>query len=209
MGVTATCPSLTLASCTFLVSPEQVRRRLQMLRQSPPGGSLPGLFGDNDDWTSSSAASAAPPQCPAAPGARPQPQSLLRAPHAPSGQGRSPSQSHMLFCLLRSFFRTRGFQGALGAPSGTEEEKGGGTQGGAGREPSRADRMAPSPEAKEESGLGPGVHFPGVPTQVGVRSLVAAAPKVLVPWRMRPSSSDLALPRLSWAQHTVPDLTPG
>nr|XP_006050474.2 ras-related protein Rab-44 isoform X3 [Bubalus bubalis] len=147
---------------------------------------LPGLFGDNDDWDQLLSGigstplhalqlSWSPPPTPKASSGPPTPrvvrQISISEPHAllfaqepssdPGGSPRSPP----------------------GAPSGAEEEKGANPDG-PDTSPPEQTGEPPSPEAKEESGLGPGVHFPwGLP---GVSagepgSLVAAALKVLVP----------------------------
>ncbi|MXQ85479.1 hypothetical protein E5288_WYG011267 [Bos mutus] len=147
---------------------------------------LPGLFGDNDDWDqllsgigstplSALQLSWSPPPTPKASSGPPTPrvvrQISISEPHAllfaqepssdPGGSPRSPP----------------------GVPSGTEEEKGANPDG-PDMSPPEQTGEPPSQEAKEESGLGPGVHFPwGLP---GVSagepgSLVAAALKVLVP----------------------------
>ncbi|XP_070633986.1 ras-related protein Rab-44 [Bos indicus] len=147
---------------------------------------LPGLFGDNDDWDQLLSGigstplralqlSWSPPPTPKASSGPPTPrvvrQISISEPHAllfaqepssdPGGSPRSPP----------------------GVPSGTEEEKGANPDG-PDMSPPEQTGEPPSQEAKEESGLGPGVHFPwGLP---GVSagepgSLVAAALKVLVP----------------------------
>ncbi|XP_043306618.1 ras-related protein Rab-44 isoform X3 [Cervus canadensis] len=70
-----------------------------------------------------------------------------------------------------------------GAPSGTKEEEGANTDG-LDTSPPEQTGEPPSPEPREESGLGPGVHFPwglpGVPAGES-GSLVAAALEVLAP----------------------------
>ncbi|XP_061002555.1 ras-related protein Rab-44 isoform X2 [Dama dama] len=70
-----------------------------------------------------------------------------------------------------------------GAPSGTEEEEGVNPDGPDSSPPEQTGEP-PSPEPREESGLGPGVHFPwglpGVPAGES-GSLVAGAVEVLVP----------------------------
>ncbi|KAM9739950.1 ras-related protein Rab-44 isoform 1-T2 [Dama dama] len=70
-----------------------------------------------------------------------------------------------------------------GAPSGTEEEEGVNPDG-MDTSPPEQTGEPPSPEPREESGLGPGVHFPwglpGVPAGES-GSLVAGAVEVLVP----------------------------
>ncbi|XP_061254016.1 ras-related protein Rab-44 [Bos javanicus] len=147
---------------------------------------LPGLFGDNDDWDQLLSGigstplralqlSWSPPPTPKASSGPPTPrvvrQISISEPHAllfaqepssdPGGSPRSPP----------------------GVPSGTEEEKGANPDG-PDMSPPEQTGEPPSQEAKEESGLGPRVHFPwGLP---GVSagepgSLVAAALKVLVP----------------------------
>ncbi|XP_043306616.1 ras-related protein Rab-44 isoform X2 [Cervus canadensis] len=146
---------------------------------------LPGLFGDNDDWDQllsgigSTPLSAlqlcwSPPPTPKASPGPPTPrvvrQISITEPHAPpfaqepssvpGGSARSPPR----------------------ATSGTEEEEGENPDGPDTSPPEQ--REPPSPEPREESGLGPGVHFPwglpGVPAGES-GSLVAAALEVLVP----------------------------
>ena len=51
MGVTATCPSLTLASCTLPSVPRTGEEKAPDAQAaSSEEAPLPGLFGDNDDW---------------------------------------------------------------------------------------------------------------------------------------------------------------
>ncbi|KAF4013336.1 hypothetical protein G4228_004707 [Cervus hanglu yarkandensis] len=147
---------------------------------------LPGLFGDNDDWDQllsgigSTPLSAlqlcwSPPPTPKAAPGPPTPrvvrQISITEPHAPpfaqepssdpGGSARSPPR----------------------ATSGTEEEEGANPDG-PDTSPPEQTGEPPSPEPREESGLGPGVHFPwglpGVPAGES-GSLVAAALEVLVP----------------------------
>ncbi|XP_070313014.1 ras-related protein Rab-44 [Odocoileus virginianus] len=100
-----------------------------------------------------------------------------------------------------------------GVPSGTEEEEGVNPDG-LDMSPPEQTGEPPSLEPREESELGPGVHFPwGLPGMPAGESgsLVAAALEVLVPLEDgAPSSSDLApSPGLSWAQPTEPSSDPG
>uniref|UniRef100_A0A3Q1LPG3 RAB44, member RAS onco family n=1 Tax=Bos taurus TaxID=9913 RepID=A0A3Q1LPG3_BOVIN len=128
---------------------------------------LPGLFGDNDDWDQllSGIASSGPPT------PRVVRQISISEPHA------------LLFAQEPSSDPGGSPRSSPGVPSGTEEEKGANPDG-PDMSPPEQTGEPPSQEAKEESGLGPGVHFPwGLP---GVSagepgSLVAAALKVLVP----------------------------
>ncbi|XP_013829210.2 PREDICTED: ras-related protein Rab-44 [Capra hircus] len=147
---------------------------------------LPGLFGDNDDWDqllsgigstplSALQLSWSPPPTPKASSGPPTPrvvrQISLSEPHA------------LLFAQELSSEPEGSPRSPLGAPSGTEEDKGANPDGPVMSPPEQTGRP-PSPEAKEESGLGPRVHFPwglpGVPAGES-GSLVAAALKVLVP----------------------------
>ena len=51
MGVIATCPSLTLASCTLPSVPGTGEEKAPDAQAaSSEEAPLPGLFGDNDDW---------------------------------------------------------------------------------------------------------------------------------------------------------------
>ncbi|CAI9168292.1 unnamed protein product [Rangifer tarandus platyrhynchus] len=146
----------------------------------------PGLFGDNDDWDqllsgiSSTPLSAlqlcwSPPPTPKASPGPPTPrvvrQISISEPHAP------------LFAQEPSSDPQGSPRSPPGAPSGTEEEEGANPDG-LDMNPPEQTGEPPSPESREESGLGPGVHFPwglpGVPAGES-GSLVAAALEVLVP----------------------------
>lgn len=187
MGVTATCPFLTLASCPLPSVPRTGEEKAPDAQAaSSEEAPLPGLFGDNDDWDQLLSGigstplralqlSRSPPPTPKASSGPPTPrvvrQISISEPHA------------LLFAQEPSSDPGGSPRSSPGVPSGTEEEKGVNPDG-PDMSPPEQTGEPPSQEAKEESGLGPGVHFPwGLP---GVSagepgSLVAAALKVLVP----------------------------
>uniref|UniRef100_A0A8C6FIN9 RAB44, member RAS onco family n=1 Tax=Moschus moschiferus TaxID=68415 RepID=A0A8C6FIN9_MOSMO len=146
---------------------------------------LPGLFGDNDDWDQLLSGVSSPLnalQLPWSP--PPTPKASSGPPTSRVVRRISISEPHaLLFAQEPSSDPGGSPRSPPGAPSGTEEEKGVNPDGPDMSPPEQTGEPL-SPEAKEESGLGPGVYFPwslpGVPAGES-RSLVAAAFKVLVP----------------------------
>ena len=185
MGVIATCPSLTLASCTLPSVPGTGEEKAPDAQAaSSEEAPLPGLFGDNDDWDQLLSGigstplhalqlSWSPPPTPKASSGPPTPrvvrQISISEPHAllfaqepssdPGGSPRSPP----------------------GAPSGAEEEKG--------ANPDGPDMSPPARKLRKSQGLAPGSTSPGVSQgfQLGSQGAWWQLPsRCLFLWRMGP-----------------------